>query len=141
MSDNGLTARQSRFAALVVEGHGLSDAYRRSYSTDNMSDASIHSEASRLRHDPKISPIIEAGISEAMGDAVWSRKRAITRLLELNDRALSEIEDGNVTPTVVTAFTSSLDRLNRLHGTDKTQSDGDEQWAEMVSGLTANLFS
>lgn len=141
MSDNGLTARQSRFAALVVEGHGLSDAYRRSYSTDNMSDASIHSEASRLRHDPKVSPIIEAGISEAMGDAVWSRKRAITRLLELNDRALSEIEDGNITPTVVTAFTSSLDRLNRLHGTDKTQSDGDEQWAEMVSGLTANLFS
>lgn len=141
MSDNGLTARQSKFAALVVEGHGLSDAYRRSYSTDNMSDASIHSEASRLRHDPKVSPIIEAGISEAMGNAVWSRRRAITRLLELNDRALSEIEDGNITPTVVSAFTTSLDRLNRLHGTDKTESDSDEQWREMVSGLTTSLFS
>lgn len=138
---NALTARQSKFAALVIEGHKLSDAYRQAYSADNMSDASIHREASRLRHDPKIAPTIEAGIAESLGDAVWSRKRAITRLMELNDAALSEIEDGNITPPVISAFTTSLDRLNRLHGTDKTQSDGDEQWADMVSSMTANLFS
>ena len=138
---NELTARQSKFAKLVIEGCSLSDAYRQSYSTDKMSDASIHREAHRLRHSPKVSPIIEAGIAESLGDAVWSRKRAITRLMELNDAALSEIEDGNITPTVVSAFTSSLDRLNRLHGTDKTESDSDEQWREMVSGLTTSLFS
>ena len=138
---NALTARQSRFAALVIEGRTLSDAYRQAYTADKMSDASIHREAHRLRHSPKIAPIIEAGIADALGDAVWSRKRAITRLMELNDAALSEIEDGNITPTVVSAFTTSLDRLNRLHGTDKTQSDGDEQWADMVSSMTSSLFS
>jgi hypothetical protein len=48
-NDNGLTARQARFAAFLAEGHNQADAYRKAYRAKNMKPETIWSEASR--HD------------------------------------------------------------------------------------------
>lgn len=50
-----LTQKQEAFALAVFEGKSQADAYRLAYSTENMSDNAIYSEASKLMDNPKVS--------------------------------------------------------------------------------------
>jgi phage terminase small subunit len=49
-----LTQKQENFALLLVSGCSKADAYRQAYNAENMADASIHVEASRLAANPKV---------------------------------------------------------------------------------------
>jgi len=51
---DGLTAKQEAFAQEVASGKTLSEAYRSAYSTENMKDSSVWTEASKLMDVPKV---------------------------------------------------------------------------------------
>ena len=55
-----MTPKQSAFAGFVAEGDGYSEAYRKAYSTDKMSDAVVNNEASALAKKPKIKEAIQS---------------------------------------------------------------------------------
>lgn len=60
MTENNLTAKQEIAAqAYALEGMTQSDAYRAAYSTENMTDKSVHELASRLFADIKVSSRVE----------------------------------------------------------------------------------
>lgn len=54
-----LTPKQEKFAHAFVETSNASEAYRRAYSTENMSGAAIQVEASRLMDHPIVSLLIK----------------------------------------------------------------------------------
>lgn len=54
-----MTPKQRHFAKLVAHGASQSDAYRIAYDAENMTDKSIHENASKLANDAKVAPRIE----------------------------------------------------------------------------------
>lgn len=57
----GLTAKQEKFAQLIVAGDkNYSDCYREAYDADGMTDKQINEEASKLQTNPKITQRVEA---------------------------------------------------------------------------------
>lgn len=54
-----VTVKQEKFCQVFVETGNATEAYRASYSTDNMKNETINEEASRLRNNRKISARIE----------------------------------------------------------------------------------
>jgi hypothetical protein len=54
VNEHGLTEKQEMFAQGVAKGLTLAEAYRSSYNADEMKQASIYSEASRLMDNPAI---------------------------------------------------------------------------------------
>lgn len=131
----GLTAKQSKFVAEVVSGSTLSAAYRSAYDAENMEPDTIRVEACRLARNPNVSLAIDEGRRAALSDAVWNRQRAIARMVAVNDSAFAAMQDGVYKPAVVSAFTTSWDRLCKLHGLDRNTSDADQRWSDMVSSM------
>jgi hypothetical protein len=58
--DKRMTAKMHAFASNIVQGMSPSDAYRRAYDTNNMSEASIVSDANRLLKDARITQLLES---------------------------------------------------------------------------------
>lgn len=54
-----LTGKQEKFCQVFVETGNATEAYRASYSTENMKNETVNEEASRLRNNPKLSTRIE----------------------------------------------------------------------------------
>jgi phage terminase small subunit len=54
-----LTPKQQDFCDHIVDGCTQSEAYRRAYNADNMLDATIHQEASRVANDRNVSARIQ----------------------------------------------------------------------------------
>jgi len=61
---NKLTAKQQLFCNEVLKGMSLSEAYRRAYDAENMSQRVIATEASRLSMHPQVSLVLERGFEE-----------------------------------------------------------------------------
>ena len=55
-----LTIKQAMFADLIAHGLNKTEAYKRSYEAQGMSDASIRVEACRLSKNPKIVQVVNA---------------------------------------------------------------------------------
>ena len=54
-----LTIKQEAFCQAYIETGNASEAYRQSYSTKNMKDASVHRAAKELMDNPKVAPRID----------------------------------------------------------------------------------
>lgn len=123
---------QRAFALCMVRGMNPSDAYREAGYSCNMSAASIKREAYKLSHNPNIAPIIESGVASATEKAVWTRKKAIERLCNVNSMAYAEIlGEGLKSRVSVNAFFDSLDRLNDLYSV--TTNDPDDRPVIMIN--------
>ena len=134
-----MTSKQERFVAEVVAGASLSAAYREAYDAEGMSDGAVRVEASRLARHPNVSLAIDEGRRAALGDAIWSRQRAIARLVAVNDASLAVIEAGDLKAPVLSAFLGTWDRLCKLHGLDRNTSDADQRWSDMVSSMLSDI--
>ena len=73
-----LTPKQERFAQLIAGGNDQSTAYREAFNS-NGKDSTVHSEASRLMKNPKVSARVER-ITEQKHRAI-SRKAVTDREL------------------------------------------------------------
>jgi len=64
--EDGLTAKQAKFAANLAEGMSQAEAYRNAYDAQNMAPETIHSHASRMASRDKVRARVDALIGERM---------------------------------------------------------------------------
>ena len=64
--EDGLTAKQAKFAANLAEGMSQAEAYRNAYDAQNMAPETIHAHASRLAKRDKVAARVDALIAERM---------------------------------------------------------------------------
>lgn len=89
-----LTPKQERFAQLVAGGSSQADAYREAFNSKGK-DSTVHSEASRLMRDPKVSTRVDALI--ALKERAIQRKAVSDRELVVG-KLRRWVEDG-IDPT------------------------------------------
>jgi hypothetical protein len=81
---SGLTPKQEQFAKLVAKGSNLSDAYRQTYRSENMSDKTIWQSAWEVSRNPKVAEMIErfqkANESMELHDSERAKAWALERL-------------------------------------------------------------
>jgi len=85
MGDKKLTPKQLHFARCIAGGMTQSDAYREAYTVrDSTTQESIHSSASRLMSDVKVSARVKhlIGLREraVVASAVTDRERVLSKL-------------------------------------------------------------
>lgn len=110
-----LTAKEEKFCNNVASGMTLTDAYKDSYDTENMTDKSINELACRLAKKVKIRSRIEDLREKAQNKAIMSavkRKEWLTQQIEdlsnnLGDRL------------------KAIDILNKMSGEYITKVQGD----------------
>ena len=131
-----LTAKQESFAQKVAAGSILSDAYRESYSAENMADKTVWSEACRLAQHPKVSTRIKAIQSDIEAD---HRTRSARREEYVLKRLQEEAEQAETDGSRVRA----LELLGKTVGlfTDKVEieQDTDKTAAELEQDLERRL--
>ena len=64
--EDGLTAKQAKFAANLAEGMSQAEAYRNAYDAQNMAPETIHSHASRMAARDKVRARVDALMMERM---------------------------------------------------------------------------
>ena len=64
--EDGLTAKQAKFAANLAEGMSQAEAYRNAYDAVNMAPETIHSHASRMAARDKVRARVDALMMERM---------------------------------------------------------------------------
>ncbi len=100
-----LTPKQENFAkGIALDGLNYVDAYRKSYSTKNMSDNAIRVEASNLANSPIISLIRKEIARETDTPKVMNVARRKEKLSEM-----AESDDPNVAM-------KAIDLLNKMDG-------------------------
>lgn len=87
MADQKLTAKQDRFAQLIAQGKGLSEAYKEAYPNAKGHENTIYKEASLLAVNPKVSPRIAELKRQNENTAIWTRIEALERLKRIAEEA------------------------------------------------------
>lgn len=103
-----LTSKQESFAQCVAKGMTQSDAYRAAYSTKNMSDNSIHVNASKLMSNAKVSLRVAELRKQTELRQLWTREMSVRALI----RAYKVAEGGDN----ANAMTGAVRELNNMHG-------------------------
>jgi hypothetical protein len=80
--DDGLTAKQARFAALLAQGWTQAAAYREAYNTNGAKPETVWQEASRLAHDPRVSARVRELLENARIEDIDSPQVAFRALLQ-----------------------------------------------------------
>ena len=112
------TDRQTLFAIIYVETSNACEAYRQTYSTDNMSPHSINVEAFRVKRNPKVeNKIIELRALQADRHDVTIDKIALE---------LSDLIDHSVALGKISAGVSAVLAKAKLYGliVDQTKLSG-----------------
>ena len=82
---SGLTPKQEKFVQGVVSGMTASESYRNAYSTMNMKDSSVWTEASKLMSSPKVSQRVKLGMKR-------KNEYAATTGLSLRQMVLEQLQ-------------------------------------------------
>jgi hypothetical protein len=132
-----LTSKQHAFVQAILKGQNQSEAYRSAYSTANMSDAAVYTEAGRLFRHPLISQRITSGRKAQEGQALHtgaSLRGHIER--ELFGLSTTGSEAGRI---------RSLELLGKLDKvaafTERTADVSGEQTADEVADEIAELLA
>ena len=82
--EDGLTAKQAKFAANLAEGMSQAEAYRNAYDAANMAPETIHSHASRMAARDKVRARVDALMEQRMRQmetrGVSDRSKVVTLL-------------------------------------------------------------
>jgi len=110
-ADN-LTNKQRAFCKAMLAGAGSqSDAYRRAYDVTSMSDAAIHTEASKMMRHPAIAQRLESGF-KAQDEAALLSGQSLRGYVEKSLYDLSKAAD------------SDANKLKALHLLGQTEKCG-----------------
>lgn len=107
MSDK-LTPKQKAFARHVAEGATYAEAYRQAYDTENMSDAVIRNEASKLMNNRDISVMVMELQEAANVQTQYTIEKAMR---ELEEARLLGMKEGQVSSAV-----SAIEKKAKLNG-------------------------
>ena len=134
-----LTAKQESFAQKVAAGAILSDAYRESYSAENMADKTVWSEACRLAQHPKVSTRIRSIQADIEADhRTRSARREEFVLKQLQDEATGAETDGaRVRALELLGKTVGLftDKVEIEQDNDKTAAELEQELERRIAGL------
>lgn len=100
MAEKRLTKKQDDFALAYIQTGKPVEAYRQAYGPGNMSNASIHKEASRVLANPKVAARIaelRAPAIEAAGLTVERTLKEVQRVSEVDPRRFYR-DDGTMVP-------------------------------------------
>lgn len=78
-----LTPKQETFVQNIIQGMSQADAYRSAYSTNRMSDKTIHEAASRLMADSKVSARVSELRQQLTKSTIMSAQERLEWLTEL----------------------------------------------------------
>ncbi|WP_277630387.1 terminase small subunit [Atopococcus tabaci] len=127
-----LTAKQELFVQGLVSGLSQREAYRRAYpNATKWKDNAIDSNASTLLKNTKVSQRYQELMGEHKKKALWTREKAVEKLLFILQVAEDEMNDVGLEPAVKGAYIDAIKELNKL------ESVYDEQQAR-VEGIRAN---
>ena len=130
-----LTDKQYKFVQLVLEGKTLTDSYKGAYDSQHMAEASIWANASRLRHDAKITSWISAARRAGADHSIRTAATHIANLTEIREEARAsgnygaaaqcEIHTGKVSGLYqdqleITHKSSDLDLISAIAQGDQT---------------------
>ena len=87
-----LTGKQERFIAELLKGNSASDAYRTAYNAKGMKDSAIHTEASKLKSNPKIAQRLKQGFKR-------KEEYAQTSALSLRHLVLEQLQKEALNPS------------------------------------------
>lgn len=92
VTDDGLTAKQERFAVMVAMGMRYAEAYREAYDAEDMSQASIWNSANALMNNRLVADRVKALIDERksqslLADAAFVRQYVFDKLMEESSKA------------------------------------------------------
>ena len=117
MTEKPLTAKQEAFAQAVASGLNQSDAYRKAYNAEKMSDKQVWEEASKLFSNPKVAPRVaelKAKLNARLeAKALWSREEAAEVLRKAISLGLDSDSHGKLADAV-----KSVEVLNKMTGLD-----------------------
>tara|TARA_S200002703_G_scaffold153739_1_gene155609 strand:+ start:872 stop:1408 length:537 start_codon:yes stop_codon:yes gene_type:complete len=132
---DGLTAKQEAFAQAVATGKTLSDAYRSAYSTENMKDSSVWTEASKLMDVPKVAQRVNS-VQRAMEEKSLLDHARLKRLVleRLHEEATNAPSDSARIRALELLGKSIAMFTDRVEQDDQTKSS-----AELEKELAARL--
>lgn len=113
-----LTVKQEKFCLAYVETGNASEAYRRSYDTEESKYKSVNEKASRLLSQPHI----RARVDKLMADLVEIHRKTMKDLLDDLEEARLIAKDIKAPAAMITATMSHA----RLTGMDKPIADDDK---------------
>ena len=128
---NLLTLKQNQFCFEYVKLGNMSEAYRRAYSTDKMSPATVNRSAHELYNTPKITARINELREEVEKQELYTLEESVRRdlrLLDRYERALTVLEDKTSSEEEIetarrtirfigsNGFGQAQERLNKIHG-------------------------
>lgn len=99
-----ISQKQITFAEEVAHGSTASDAYRKAYNADSMSETSVWREASRLMSNPKVTTRVQEVRQSLEAKQLWTR--------ELSVKTLVKVLENGANREVIAA----VQELNKMHG-------------------------
>ena len=131
----GLTAKQEAFAQGVAQGKTLADAYRNAYDAENMKEASIYNEASRLMDHPQISQRVSA-IQRATEERTLHDQARLKRLvLERLHQEATNAESDSARIRALELLGKSIAMFTDRVEQDDTQRSSEDIEKELVEKL------
>ncbi len=127
-----LSPKQENFAIAVVQGTSQADAYRQSYNSVNMENATIYVEASRLARNPKVSLRIEELLREKDVDR---RMQAV----KLEDFVLDQLKHESLTARSDSARVRALELQGKTIGLFQMKPTRDEPPLQSSSEIEKEL--
>ena len=135
--ETGLTEKQEAFVQAIVQGNGYAAAYRMAYNTEGMAEPTIHSEASKLGSNPKIT----ARLNQIRIQKEQERRAVALSRDEYVLQKLKRIIDDENEPTA--SRVRSLELMgktiglfvDRVETEDKTERTADEIEADLRARL------
>jgi hypothetical protein len=103
-----LTEKQESFAQLIAGGNTQADAYREAYDAENMTNDSVHQEASRVIKNLKVATRVKQLKEELEIHALWSKLDSVKVLSQIAKKGEREGDKVNAVKTI-----------NSMHGWDK----------------------
>lgn len=119
--DYGLTTRQQKFAENIASGMPHSQSYiEAGYNVDKMSRENIGMNANRLLKMPKIQDYIEDLRQPQREKILWSREKALKKLVKIADDETSTISARNLQITAIR-------EANKMCGFDIPEKKNDDK--------------
>ena len=142
---SGLTAKQARFAELVVMGCSLSDAYRGAYDASGSKPETVAVEASRLIRNPNIALTVERGRARALDAAVVTRSTLVERMERVNKAAFDRLtadDAERIDGAALNAFLKSYEALLKHVPDDSFYAVAGGEYAAQTAGdWTCNIMN
>lgn len=131
--ETGLTEKQEAFVQAIVAGNSFATAYREAYNTDGMADGTIHSEASKLGSNPKIT----ARLNQIRAQKEQERRAVALSRDEYVLNKLKRIIDNEDEPTA--ARVRSLELMGKTIGLFVDRVETEDKTDQSIEDIEARI--